>query len=69
VTEIPEPAVTEPDLRDDLRPLLDREPSRLPDVYRAAIVLCDLGGGPATKPPGGSACPTAHSCPAWRGAG
>jgi RNA polymerase sigma factor (sigma-70 family) len=29
---------------DDLRPLLDRELSRLPGRYRVAIVLCDLEG-------------------------
>jgi uncharacterized protein (TIGR03067 family) len=28
----------------DLRPILDRELSRLPDKYRAVIVLCDLEG-------------------------
>src|SRR5262245_1665161 len=44
VTEMPEPAVTEQDLWDDLRPLLDAELSRLPDKYRAVIILCDLEG-------------------------
>src|SRR5262249_3177344 len=29
---------------DDLRPLLDQELSRLPDRYRAALLLCDLQG-------------------------
>jgi RNA polymerase sigma factor (sigma-70 family) len=44
VTEMPEPAVTEQALWNDLRPLLDRELSSLPDKYRVAIVLCGLEG-------------------------
>ncbi len=45
VTQMPEPpAATERDCWDDLRPLLDQELSRLPDKYRAIIVLSDLEG-------------------------
>jgi RNA polymerase sigma factor (sigma-70 family) len=44
VAEMPDPAAVERAPWDDLQPLLDRELSRLPDSYRAAVVLCDLEG-------------------------
>jgi RNA polymerase sigma factor (sigma-70 family) len=44
VTVMPEPAVADQDVWDDLRPLLDQELSRLPENSRAVIVLCDLEG-------------------------
>jgi DNA-directed RNA polymerase specialized sigma24 family protein len=44
VTEMPEPAVVDQDLWNDLQPLLDQELSRLPDIYRVVLVLSDLEG-------------------------
>jgi uncharacterized protein (TIGR03067 family) len=43
VAELPEPAPRQSP-EEDLRPLLERELSRLPEKYRAVVVLCDLEG-------------------------
>ncbi len=44
VVEMPESTMPVPDRWTDLLPLLDEGLSRLPDHYRAVIVLCDLEG-------------------------
>src|SRR5687767_13032638 len=44
VTAMPEPAATGQDSWNDLLPILDQELSRLPEIYRAAVVLCELEG-------------------------
>jgi RNA polymerase sigma factor (sigma-70 family) len=43
VPVMPHPEVAPPEPQ-DWRPLLDRELNALPEQYRAAVVLCDLGG-------------------------
>ena len=44
VREMPEPEAPQDDSGPDLRPLLDKELNRLPDKYRAPLILCGLEG-------------------------
>jgi RNA polymerase sigma factor (sigma-70 family) len=44
VAEMPEPEAGGGEAGHDLRDVLDQELTRLPDKYRAAVVLCDLEG-------------------------
>jgi RNA polymerase sigma factor (sigma-70 family) len=44
VAQMPEPAAADATAWQDLQPVLDEELSRLPDRYRAVLVLCDLQG-------------------------
>ncbi len=49
VENMPEPAVAESAAGRDLQAVLDHELSRLPEKYRAVIVLCDLEGRTAKE--------------------
>src|SRR5262249_11871338 len=49
VTQMPDTAAAQQDRWLDVQPVLDQELSRLPDYYRAVIVLCDLEGRTRTE--------------------
>lgn len=42
VAQMPEAEIQAPECWSDLRPLLDKELRKLPDKYRAVLILCDL---------------------------
>ncbi len=44
VAVMPDRETADPEPADDLGPVLDQELSRLPALYRAPLVLCELGG-------------------------
>ena len=44
VTDMPDTEAVQQDQWLDVKPLLDQELSRLPDIYRTVVVLCDLEG-------------------------
>ena len=44
VNVMPKPQASQPDPWSEMQPMLDQELSRLPDKYRAILLLCDLEG-------------------------
>jgi RNA polymerase sigma factor (sigma-70 family) len=44
VTDLPEPEARHTDPWDDVWPIFDQELKRLPEQYRAVVILCDLEG-------------------------
>jgi RNA polymerase sigma factor (sigma-70 family) len=44
MANVPEPTLTDKRVWSDVQPILDEELGRLPDHYRAVIVICDLQG-------------------------
>jgi RNA polymerase sigma factor (sigma-70 family) len=44
VQNMPHPAIVEQEVWNDIQPLLDQELTKLPDVYRTPVVLCDVEG-------------------------
>ncbi len=57
LADAPEPHANATDARDELLALLDDEVSRLPERYRAVIVLCDLEGRTRREAANALACP------------
>src|SRR5271166_4956526 len=57
VTVMPDAAAVRQDQWPDVQPLLDEELSRLPDNYRAVLVLCDLEGRTRKEVAGLLGCP------------
>jgi RNA polymerase sigma factor (sigma-70 family) len=58
VAEMPEPQASEPELWNDLQPILDRELNGLPAKYRVPVVLCDLEGKTHKEAARQLGCPT-----------
>jgi RNA polymerase sigma factor (sigma-70 family) len=57
VTEMPEPAVQGPEHWHDMQAVVDQEVSRLPEKYRAVIILCNLEGKSVSEAARQLGCP------------